>query len=43
MNCIHCKNGLIAKPIYKPAGPHIKQICSLCKVFIKFVKKTDVV
>ncbi len=43
MKCTLCNNGLQLKAEYTQAGPHLKMTCKLCKQFIKFVKKEDVV
>lgn len=42
MKCTRCKDGLYANSVYVESGPHIKEICKLCKTFIKFAKKEDV-
>jgi hypothetical protein len=43
MKCTICNNGLLLKAEYTQSGPHVKMTCKLCKQFIKFVKKDDVI
>lgn len=39
-NCISCGNTEEAKFVF--SGPHVKQLCSVCDSYVKFVSKSTV-